>query len=90
MPLQRRLPRRGFNKRSKVTFQIVNVEDMSRLDGDVTPQTMKSAGLIRSLNKPVKILGDGKIDKALIVKANAFSESAQKKITQAGGSIEVI
>ncbi|MEW6049618.1 MAG: 50S ribosomal protein L15 [Candidatus Zixiibacteriota bacterium] len=91
MPLHRRLPKRGFTNIFKTEFQVVNVADLSRCDvGEVTVDTLKSVGLIKSTCIPVKILGNGTVDKALVVKAAAFSKSAVEKITAAGGKTEVI
>jgi large subunit ribosomal protein L15 len=71
--------------RTKV--QAVNVRDLERLDGDVTPETLKEAGLIRSTRIDVKILGHGDLSKKLTVSAHLFSKSAREKIEGAGGSI---
>jgi large subunit ribosomal protein L15 len=91
MPLHRRLPKRGFTNIFKQGFQIVKVADLSKCQpGEVTGETLKAAGLIRKLDKPIKILGDGTVDKAYTVKAAAFSASAAAKIEAAGGKVEVI
>ena len=71
--------------RTKV--QAVNVRDLERLDGDVTPEALKEAGLIRSTRIDVKILGHGDLTKKLAVSAHLFSKSAREKIEGAGGSI---
>ena len=71
--------------RTKV--QSVNVRDLERLDGDVTPEALKEAGLIRSTRIDVKILGHGDLKKKLNVSAHLFSKSAREKIESAGGSI---
>jgi large subunit ribosomal protein L15 len=92
MPLFRLMPKRGFsNAKFRVTYQVINVAELSKRfsDGDkITPAILKVAGLIRSATLPVKILGDGQIDKKLDVEATRFSTSAAKKITQAGGQIK--
>jgi large subunit ribosomal protein L15 len=67
--------------------QAVNVRDLERLDGEVTPDTLKEAGLIRSTRIDVKILGQGELTKKLVVSAHLFSASAREKIEKAGGSI---
>jgi len=90
MPLIRRIPKRGFKSLNRVEYQVVNVRDLERLEGDVTPQSLKAAGLIRSLGKPVKVLGVGEVAKAFAVSAHAFSGSARTKIEGAGGSVSVI
>ena len=89
MPLHRRIPKRGFHNRNRVEYQVVNVGDLSGLSGEVTPQTLRSAGLVGSLRKPVKILGNGELGVALQVTAHAFSASAKKKIEDAGGTVAV-
>jgi large subunit ribosomal protein L15 len=67
--------------------QAINVRDLERFDGEVTPDTLKEAGLIRSTRIDVKILGHGELTKKLAVSAHLFSASAREKIEQAGGSI---
>jgi large subunit ribosomal protein L15 len=71
--------------RTKV--QAINVRDLERFDGEVTPDTLKEAGLIRSTRVDVKILGQGELTKKLSVSAHLFSATAREKIEQAGGSI---
>ena len=90
MPLHRRIPKRGFKSINRVEYQVVNLRDLGRVDGEVSPGTLRAAGLIRSLAKPVKILGVGEVEKALSVSAHAFSRGAQTKIEAAGGSVSVI
>lgn len=90
MPLIRRIPKRGFKSINRVEYQVVNVRDLERVDGDVSPESLRSAGLIRSLRKPVKVLGQGDLSKKLSVAAHKFSTSAQAKIEAAGGSVTVI
>ena len=92
MPLLRRLPKRGFNSRFKNSYQVVSVEALNRFDANsaVGPAEMKEAGLIGSTMEPVKILGGGKIDKALTIKAHKFSVSARKLLESAGVKIELL
>jgi large subunit ribosomal protein L15 len=90
MPLHRRIPKRGFHSRNRVEYQVVNVGHLEGLDGDVDPTVLRAAGLIRSLRKPVKILGVGEVSAALNISAHAFSGSAREKIEAAGGSATVI
>ncbi|KPK65329.1 MAG: 50S ribosomal protein L15 [Gemmatimonas sp. SG8_38_2] len=88
MPLQRRLPKRGFAPYKRVEYQVVNVAHLERVAADeVTPESMKAAGLISSRRKPVKILGQGEISRAVKVTAHAFSRSAREKIEKAGGEV---
>ena len=89
-PLIRRIPKRGFTNISRVEYQVVNVRDLVRVEGDVSPEALKAAGLIGTLNKPVKVLGIGEIERAASVTAHAFSKSARTKIEAAGGSANVI
>ncbi|HEY8498171.1 MAG TPA: 50S ribosomal protein L15 [Limnochordales bacterium] len=95
-PLHRRLPklRRFTNAPFKKEFAIVNVGDLARVfepGATVSPETLLERRLIRELPKDgVKILGDGELDKALVVRAHRFSRSAIEKIQAAGGTVEVI
>ncbi len=91
MPLFRRLPKRGFANIFRREYQIVNVCDLERLEaGEVTAETLKQAGLIKKIDQPVKLLGNGETDKAFTIRVNAFSKSAQQKIEAAGGKAEVV
>lgn len=93
LPLIKRLPRkRGFVNIFREEYSIVNIGKLNvfEANSEVTPQTLLDVGLIKSLNNPVKILGDGEIDRPLTVKANKFSTTAQGKIVAAGGSVEGI
>lgn len=90
MPLQRRIPKRGFKNFRRVEYQVVNVRDLARLEGEITPETLKAAGLVASLRRPVKVLGDGDPGAALSVSVHAFSKSARAKIEAAGGSATVL
>ena len=90
MPLIRRIPKRGFKPINRVEYQIVNVRDLARVDGDVTLEALRSAGLVRSARKTVKALGQGEVTKKLTVSAHAFSASAKAKIEAAGGSVTLV
>jgi large subunit ribosomal protein L15 len=88
MPLQRRLPKRGFAPHKRLEYQVVNVGALERVEGDeATLETMRAAGLIASLRKPVKVLGQGEISREMKVTAHAFSHSAREKIEKAGGEV---
>ena len=90
MPLIRRVPKRGFTNIFKTEYAVVNLSQLAELAPevtDVTPESLAGAGLVRS-GKPVKVLGDGEIGKALKVTANKFSKSARAKIEAAGGTCE--
>lgn len=89
MPLHRRIPKRGFYNRNRVEYQVVNVGDLAGLAGEVTPEVLRRAGLVGSLRKPIKILGNGSLEASLQVTAHAFSGSARAKIEAAGGTATV-
>jgi large subunit ribosomal protein L15 len=91
LPLVRRLPfKRGFNNIFKVEYVPVNLYRLEGFaaDQEVSPETLASAGIIKSARLPVAILGQGEVDRPLTVKAHRFSASARAKIEEAGGSIE--
>ena len=92
MPLQRRLPKRGFTNIFKKDIQAVNLSAFARLGDatDVTPETLLQAGLISRVGDGVKILAYGDVEKPLTVKAHAFSAAAREKIEAAGGTVEVL
>lgn len=92
MPLQRRIPKRGFTNIFKTVYQSINLERLNKLDGvaQITPELLLEKRLIRRKNVPVKILGTGQIDRAVEVHAHGFSRSAQEKIAKAGGKAIVI
>ena len=92
MPLQRRLPKRGFTPLNKVVFSLVNISqlDIYESGSDVDVASLVINGLIKSDRFAVKILGNGDITKSLKVTATKFSQSAKDKIIAAGGSVEEI
>ncbi|MEK9509361.1 50S ribosomal protein L15 [Gemmatimonadota bacterium Y43] len=90
MPLHRRIPKRGFHNLNRVEYQVVNIGQLSQLSGEVDPEAMRAAGLVRSLRKPVKVLGDGELSTSIQVTAHAFSGSAREKIEAAGGTATVL
>jgi large subunit ribosomal protein L15 len=92
MPLQRRVPKRGFRNRFRVEYQVVNLSDLARFswNGTITPETMLSKRLIRKKNVPVKVLGQGDLSKPLHIRAHAFSKTAIEKIQSVSGKYEVI
>lgn len=89
MPLHRRIPKRGFRPRNRVEYQVVNLYELEGFEGDVTPETLAAAGLVRSAKRLVKVLGEGEVDGAFSVTAHAFSASAREKIEAAGGTATV-
>ena len=87
MSIARRLPMRGFTNIFKKEFQIVNIDKISSLDLErIDAQILKEKGLIRSALKPVKILGNGELNKKIHITATVFSKSAKQKIEEAGGA----
>lgn len=92
MPLQRRVPKRGFVNIYKTRYATVNIAELDVFDDGavVDAQALKDAGLVKRTYDGVKILGNGEVKKSLTVKAAAFSETAKAKIEAAGGKAEVI
>ena len=90
MPLYRKLPRRGFNNKNfKVSYQLVNIDQLEKLEGDtVNREALVKAGLIRDNSQGVKLLGDGELSKAFTVSVCKVSASAKSKIEAAGGKVE--
>lgn len=92
MPLLRRLPKFGFNNPFRVAYEVVNLAALDKqfaAGATVDVESLRAARLVRT-NKPVKVLGNGELTKALVVKVNAFSASAEEKIRNAGGTAEVV
>lgn len=91
MPLQRRLPKRGFTNIFQKQYAIVNVGTLDTLsETNITPEFLVSEGIVKNARDGIKVLGQGEITKALNVKAHAFSASALEKIAKAQGSAEKI
>lgn len=92
MPLVRRVPKFGFTNPFRVTYAVVNLKALANLGevAEVTPQVLIDLGLIRKKRQPVKILGQGELQRPMIVHAHKFSKSAEEKIRAAGGRTEVI
>ena len=91
-PLFMRLPKRGFTNFNRVEYAIVNLEQLNSFEEGtvVCPKTLKEAGIIKKELNGVKVLGNGKLEKAITVKAHKFSKSAVASIEAAGGKTEVI
>jgi large subunit ribosomal protein L15 len=93
LPIIKRLPRkRGFHNRFRIEYSPVNVGALNSFAPglEITSETLYNAGLIKNLNRPVKILADGEVQSAIIIKANKFSAAAKAKIEAAGGKVEEI
>jgi large subunit ribosomal protein L15 len=89
-PLQRRLPKFGFNSPNRVKYAVVNVAALAALDGTVDEAALRKAGLVKGRVDGVKVLGQGELKKKLTVKAHKFSEKAKELIEKAGGTAEVV
>jgi large subunit ribosomal protein L15 len=93
MPLQRRIPKlKGFTNPNRVEYAVVNVDKLGQAfeaGTEVTPELLRQRGMVRA-SLPVKVLGQGELDRALTVRAHAVSSSARAKIEQAGGSVEIL
>jgi len=91
MPLYRRLPKRGFTNIFRTDCAVINVGDLDKLTlSEVSLETLKKAGALKTKLTALKVLGTGNLSRAIKVKAHAVSESAKEKIEKAGGSIELI
>lgn len=92
MPLQRRLPKRGFRNPFRKEYEIINLRDLTRFPAGsvVDVDTLKASGLLKQVRFGVKVLGQGSISHPLTVRAHHYSLSAKNKIEAAGGKAEVI
>lgn len=92
MPLQRRVPKRGFKNPFRTVYEIVNIGQINALTEDtITPELLHSNRLVDiGKGNPVKVLGDGEITRKVTVRVHAISESAREKIEKAGGTVEII
>jgi large subunit ribosomal protein L15 len=92
MPIQRRIPKRGFTNIFRKEYSVVNVADLATLGGKdpITPEVLLEKGLIRNMRDGVKVLGMGDLKAQIVVRAHKFSKSAIDKIQAAGGKAEVI
>ena len=88
MPIQRRVPKRGFNNIFKKAYQIVNLSQINKLSStEITPDVLLQNNIIKNSDKLIKILGTGELTKSIKVTADAFSASASKSIETAGGEV---
>ncbi len=92
MPLQRRLPKRGFKNPFRKVYEIVNLRDLDRVEEEtITPEVLQSYRLVDlGKGRPVKVLGDGRIRRKVVIRAHAVSAGARSKIEAAGGSVELL
>jgi large subunit ribosomal protein L15 len=92
MPLQRRIPKRGFTNIFRVAYQVVNLSDLDRFDANATVDVDKllESGLVRKANGKVKLLGDGEIKKALTITVHACSKKAREAVEKAGGQVNIV
>src|SRR5689334_1219783 len=92
-PIQQQLPyKRGFTNIWKTRYHVVNLEQLNNLEGkgELTPESLKELGLLRDTGRPLKILADGEVTKAIRVSAHKVSESARQKIEAKGGTVTLI
>ncbi|MCG2720646.1 MAG: 50S ribosomal protein L15 [Thermodesulfovibrionales bacterium] len=92
MPLQRRLPKRGFKNRFRTEYAVINLKDIMHIEGleIITAETLKERGIVKDLKDGLKVLGEGEITRPLTIKADAFSAPALETIAAAGGKAEVV
>ena len=92
MPLQRRIPKRGFHNLFKKVYQVVNIKDLARFsaDAEVDPKGLLEVGLVKKERVKIKLLGDGQIDRPLKISVHACTKSARERVEKAGGQVELI
>ena len=91
MPLQRRLPKRGFTNIFQKRYAIINLKQIAELgEAAISPELLLARGIVKDLQSGLKVLGEGELTKAVSVSAHRFSESARDKILKAGGKVEVL
>jgi large subunit ribosomal protein L15 len=92
MPLQRRLPKRGFTNIFRVERQAVNVRDLDKFEAnaEVNAEALMDKGIIKNLNRPVKLLGEGELNKPLKVIVHACSKKAKEIVERAGGEVQIV
>lgn len=92
MPLQRRLPKRGFCNVSRKDIAVINVRDLNRFESSATidESVLKEAGLVRCHPDGIKLLGQGAIDRSVVVRVSQCSSSARAKVESAGGRVELV
>ncbi len=90
MPIQRRLPKRGFRIRNRTKYSEINLSGLVRIEGeDVNPESVRKCGLVKGRG-PIVLLGNGDVDRAFKVSVHRITKAAQEKITGAGGSVDIL
>jgi large subunit ribosomal protein L15 len=91
MPMQRRIPKRGFHNLFRKEYAVVNVRDLNRFDAGATVDVnaLRAAGIVKNVRDGVKLLGDGEVDRPVTVKVDKASKEAARKVAAAGGTLEV-
>ncbi|MDQ1335940.1 MAG: large subunit ribosomal protein [Thermodesulfobacteriota bacterium] len=92
MPLQRRLPKRGFTNIFKKEYAVINVDDLNRFGPDalVDPAAFREAGLVKKMRDGIKLLGNGELAHPVVVRIHKASKAAMEKVEAAGGRVELI
>ena len=92
MPLQRRLPKRGFTNIFKKQYTLININNLNRFEPEtiLDMEALKKAGFLKSVKDGVKLLGDGEISHALVIKVHKVTKTAREKIEAAGGKVEIL
>jgi large subunit ribosomal protein L15 len=88
MPITRRLPKRGFTNPFREDAEVIRLDDLSKVSGEITPESLAEAGLVRRNHGKIKLLANGKVAGAVTVRGVKMSASARDKIVAAGGSVE--
>ena len=90
MPLHRRVPKRGFHNPFKKQYAVVNLDQFAGFQGEITPQSLLTTGVIRRLGDGLVVLGRGEAPAGIKIKAHRFSAEARRKIEAAGGQAEIL
>lgn len=88
MPITRRLPKRGFTNPFRIDAEVIRLDDLSKVSGDVTPESLAEAGLVRRNHGKIKLLANGRLKQAVTVRGLKVSAAAREKIVAAGGTVE--
>jgi large subunit ribosomal protein L15 len=90
MPMQRRIPKRGFHNVFRKEYSIVNVRDLNRFEAGtiVDVNALRAAGIVKNVKDGVKLLGNGEVSRAVTVKVDKASREAARKVAEAGGTLE--